>query len=1331
MHNIQFDISKPTNEDQFEDMCAIVYGELFGDPTPQKNGRRGQGQFGVDIFVRSSTGTRIGVQSKRYADGRLNIKHVVEEVDKADKGIAISRLIVATTAANDAALIQAVQKLSDEREAQGKFPVQLDGWDDICRHIRTFPRLQNHYAPNAPGAAFFRADEQFQALTRAIGDLASISAANASMPAARADSTNRFVSAQLDGIADVVKACRFQEAFDSLTRLGADMSVFDTHQQARWHYLRGNCTWHLGSLSGAASDLLKATELYPDDDKIAAGGARAFLLQGEADEAVRRGKVALTRWPVSLPVWLVYANAAMVAGEPLGLDDVPVNLRDNADVLQTLAWGKFRQGDLVGAVELALAGARGAGAGFFSRATALGLALQKAAGTPSAYAFGAVAPADLDNLRAAVDQFADRGGRLWNVQAQSSVDETAGHLAMAFIVLKRFDDALAVVTEARARGRLTGALVRHEMDVLRDEGQAPVAIARGRQDLALLQPEGLALLGEIAAHEGDVACVEALTARAEEAFPSEGKLHDALWAMRILALWRSRRRDDVVSAVMAADLVRSASVTRVAAGARFMLWANQSEEAEALIDRAVELLDSDAPEEARIVVAEMLFGARRYAQAIPLYAAWMRQGEYSELHDRLLCCYVRSGARRKARELLASLPEGWMENDSTRSLAIELANSAADFPLMDQLADVELRHAPDTAGSWTFKLSVALRTRTHAEVTELVAQIPEALEGDPRQHAQLAGADFRFGDKAKGMRRLYRQYRRDIESGDAAASYVIPIVGTSERLPNLEDSLDTVVPGVTVTLVNELGATLTVPIDPNDVDVPPSSKYLNAQAPEVAPLLGSKVGDEVTLPGSMAHTRTYRVAAIRSTYRHLLDHAHGVVSGAVKPIEHLASIPVATKDGQPDFSYMQEQLTRIDEHSERVFDAYREGIVTLGVCAQLHGKNNIELVATWGTDWPTLQVSLGTADELKAAAALLEDRTNVYVVDTSTLCELARIDCLKALASLPKVLVTATTRDIVMTELDESQNDKSVGRTGRHNGQLYYVESTQQDKAQRVAFVQSIADAISSYCEVLPAYGPAEPAQGLVAAGEVLQADEYSSMLLAAERGAVLFSLDWRLRGLASTLGIRGIWVQPVLRQASRDGTLTLTEYVLSNFKQLLANRGFIPLTAADVALICQQGEPWLQQGVQVFKDFIANGTTEQNAAFGVIGQLLMLVPQMQMTWPACGELVSHLAEAVFRRADVFVDATERLQSVALRLVRAAVTEPMEALRVYHFLVAKIQEGADKAREKAGPRPVDIIVDFGRGNPQMRYGKVRASVGAADENARANAPDGAEQDDAQ
>ncbi len=94
MHAVQFEITKPTDDSAFEDMCARIYGELFGDPMPKINGRRGQAQGGVDIFVNSGAG-RLGIQSKRYVDGALKLKLVEKELERADKmKLPIIKLVV-------------------------------------------------------------------------------------------------------------------------------------------------------------------------------------------------------------------------------------------------------------------------------------------------------------------------------------------------------------------------------------------------------------------------------------------------------------------------------------------------------------------------------------------------------------------------------------------------------------------------------------------------------------------------------------------------------------------------------------------------------------------------------------------------------------------------------------------------------------------------------------------------------------------------------------------------------------------------------------------------------------------------------------------------------------------------------------------------------------------------------------------------------------------------------------------------------------------------------------------------------------------------------------
>lgn len=144
MHAIPFEVPPPKNEADFERMCAHVYGVVFDDRMPKMNGRRGQVQGGVDVFVKEAGVGRVGIQCKKYMMKSVKWDDVVDEVGKADKhGTPIKKLILATTAPNDAALLKKVQELSDAREAKGLFPVEVEFWEDICNHIDRFPVLQD------------------------------------------------------------------------------------------------------------------------------------------------------------------------------------------------------------------------------------------------------------------------------------------------------------------------------------------------------------------------------------------------------------------------------------------------------------------------------------------------------------------------------------------------------------------------------------------------------------------------------------------------------------------------------------------------------------------------------------------------------------------------------------------------------------------------------------------------------------------------------------------------------------------------------------------------------------------------------------------------------------------------------------------------------------------------------------------------------------------------------------------------------------------------------------------------------------------------------------
>jgi hypothetical protein len=123
--------------DKFEDLCLALFRAEWQDSTAQKNGRSGQPQAGVDVFGTNHTqgGGFWGVQCKvkqRNHGSKLTQTEIDGELAKADTfQPVLAHWIVATTAANDAAMQEYVRILSAQRVAQQRCPVSVFFWESI------------------------------------------------------------------------------------------------------------------------------------------------------------------------------------------------------------------------------------------------------------------------------------------------------------------------------------------------------------------------------------------------------------------------------------------------------------------------------------------------------------------------------------------------------------------------------------------------------------------------------------------------------------------------------------------------------------------------------------------------------------------------------------------------------------------------------------------------------------------------------------------------------------------------------------------------------------------------------------------------------------------------------------------------------------------------------------------------------------------------------------------------------------------------------------------------------------------------------------------------
>lgn len=1071
------------------------------------------------------------------------------------------------------------------------------------------------------------------------------------VPAARASSTNKVISTQLDGIHSRIKELRYRDAAEDLNRIGESLSEFDTHQEARWLLLRGTCRWHLEGSKAAAEDFIRAAELCNDEDKFVAAGIRGLLLDGDAKAAAEAGGKALRDFPDSLAVWQATANARMNLGEALAPEDIPASLRTEPDALQMVAWSRHRRGDKPGAQQAALEALDLVERkNFFTRDTALSMSLDKAAGDGVSAVFQMLSADDKLALERCVSEFEPRDERLWRIQSPEAVAGTATNLANAYLLLGQPNTALDLLKEARAHGIDSRLFLRVEYQGLAAIGQRALAVEIGRAKIKEMPREALATYAQLAGEADDIEAVDQAIEAANLLQPAEPALLRNLSAMR----WTVQARKDRPSALVAIrgiNWAASESIPELVAASEVLRDAGQATEADALVDRILAIAAEDIDNSNRYLVAQSLLLARRFTQAIPFYEEIAPPGKHSQLHSDLLYCYMRSGQRAKAKHLIDSFPSGWETHQDSRHLAMELGQLAGDWELLNKLIPVEFEHAPQKVRSWLLRVMAAARSSRSVE--EIIKDAPVDLVGSTREITQFASLELRHGYKERALGRLYVMRRRRLDSTEVAAAHLSAHLVVNEELPLMEDPVS-VGTGTSVTLVDGAGKVQTFTLDPADLpELPATPEFLRQNSKEATVLLGKAVGDELVVDDGQ--DRVLRVLRVCTAYRRLFELSQTALDAPLAPSPVAKMVLVHNEQtGEPDFSALTNQLKEFNEHANDALNVYASSPITLGGLARLLGRDVLDLVRGWKAEGPQLQVSGGNVDERLKTIEGLETNDGPYLIDGITLVELASLDCLDALAVFSNILVTSQTRDTLEGKLAEAQIERVEGTAFVHDGKLGFSETTDADRRREVALYQSIVDAIRQHCRVVPAYGNDLIAPLVTQLERALSVEELAVLMAAAEQRATVLSLDARLRALAAAMEIPGVWPQVVLMHALHKGRISERTYSLAAIRQMLMNRTFVSIGAEDLLFMTYQGTNWLRFGLLRFKKYLAQPETDFRSAYRVAVEFWSkLATRGPCHIGAVANVLEHLAEGLCRHKDAPGDLATSLFEVALKVFTA------------------------------------------------------------------------------
>lgn len=141
-----------TDVDEFESMIRDICALEWSDPNTDKFGRKGQKQYGVDVYGQPATlnGRYRAAQCKlRTTKDQLARQEIEAEISGAKQfPHELDTLIIATDAPRDTHTQILVDQISHREMNHGGFRVVIWFWDNVTERLAAYPKLIVKYYPD-------------------------------------------------------------------------------------------------------------------------------------------------------------------------------------------------------------------------------------------------------------------------------------------------------------------------------------------------------------------------------------------------------------------------------------------------------------------------------------------------------------------------------------------------------------------------------------------------------------------------------------------------------------------------------------------------------------------------------------------------------------------------------------------------------------------------------------------------------------------------------------------------------------------------------------------------------------------------------------------------------------------------------------------------------------------------------------------------------------------------------------------------------------------------------------------------------------------------------
>jgi hypothetical protein len=322
-----YTINPLKSEVEFEKLCLALLKRHWSRPGLERFAKKGEGQFGVDIFDTRGESPLYAAQCKLKEQWKsLEPSEIRGEVNKAESFPSkLDHYAILTTAKISGGAQLVIQAINQEHRATGLFTVELFTWERVTELLRQYPEIEKQFYGGLRPEEVATVNSKLDYIAK---QTESITAASA--------------TSEIDALID--------EARTRITPSDAQIAILLLNRIQRtrggelsdWHRFRistnlGVATLMLGKEKEAARYFLEAKPFRPDDELAVTNEVLAYHLLLQPEETRERSAAGLARFPNSTRLRSLWIQSAPPDKryEDL-LDATPGHTRKDAEVASAL-----------------------------------------------------------------------------------------------------------------------------------------------------------------------------------------------------------------------------------------------------------------------------------------------------------------------------------------------------------------------------------------------------------------------------------------------------------------------------------------------------------------------------------------------------------------------------------------------------------------------------------------------------------------------------------------------------------------------------------------------------------------------------------------------------------------------------------------------------------------------------------------------------------------------------------------------------------------------------------------------------------------------------------